>query len=91
MRTWASVWGLVWDSVRGSVGGSVWNLVWAYSGSAFTPVVKKWAYVKHLKKGVYPFQSGVELWKLGLVPSFDGKLWRLHSGKKAEVIWDGEL
>jgi len=26
---------------------------------------------------------------MGLVASFDGNLWRLHGGKKAEVLWEG--
>lgn len=35
----------------------------------------------------YPFQCVVDLWKQGLVPSFDGKNWRLHSGKKAKIVF----
>jgi hypothetical protein len=83
----ASVGDSVWDSVRASVGDSVW----AYIGSFF-PSIKKWQYVntKKLGKG-YPFASAVKLWKLGLVPSYDiyNKIWRLHAGKKAKVVWEG--
>lgn len=46
------------------------------------------------KKGVNPFQSGIDLWHMGLVPSFDGEVWRLHKGEKAEVVLEiirGEL
>jgi len=74
----------VWDSVGDSVG--------AYIGSLF-PNIKKWKYVNNRKspfqkiKG-YPFQSAVKLWKQGLVPSFDGKNWRLHAGKKAKVVFE---
>jgi len=25
---------------------------------------------------------------VGLVPSFDGKVWRLHSGKDAKIIYE---
>jgi len=58
--------------------------VWAYISSLF-PNIKKWKYIEH-KEGVNPFQSSIDLWHMGLVPSFDGKVWRLHKGKKAEVV-----
>ena len=80
---WATVWAIVWATVRDSVGDSVW----AYIGSLF-PGVTKWKYINH-KKCAYPFQSGVDLWKRGLVPSFDGKIWQLRSGEEAEVVWEG--
>ena len=31
---------------------------------------------------------GVKLWNRGLVPSFDGKIWRLHAGKKAKIVFE---
>ena len=88
-----SVWNSVRDSVRNSVRNSVgysvwdsvWNSVWAYIGSLF-PSIGKWEYKNH-EHSQYPFQSAVNLWYRGLVPSFDGKIWRLHSGEKAEVVW----
>jgi len=91
---WNSVWDSVrssvgysvWNSVRNSVGDSVWNSVWAYIGSLF-PSIGKWEYKNH-EHSQYPFQSAVNLWYRGLVPSFDGKIWRLHSGEKAEVVWE---
>jgi hypothetical protein len=94
---WNSVWSSVGESVRNSVGGSVgesvrnsvWNSVrnsvWAYIGSLF-PSIGKWEYKNH-EHSQYPFQSAVNLWYRGLVPSFDGKIWRLHSGEKAEIVW----
>jgi len=72
------------DSVRDSVGGSVVDSVFSYISSLF-PNIKKWKYINH-KEGVNPFQSGIDLWNMGLVPSFDGKVWRLHKGEYAEVI-----
>jgi hypothetical protein len=84
---WASVWASVWDSVgdsvwasvRDSVGdsvrASVWASVWAYQSSFFN--LQKWQYIKH-KKGCNPFQSCIDLWDAGLVPSYDGTNWRLH-------------
>ena len=34
------------------------------------------------------FSSIVKLWESGLVPSFDGTIWRLHSGKNADVVYE---
>ena len=72
----ASVWASVADSVRASVGASVW----AYIGYIFAPVVEAW-------KERYPFQSAVDLWKLGLVPSYDGSVWRLHGGPRGGILY----
>ena len=57
----------------------------AYTSSYFN--IKQWEYVEH-KKGANPFQSAIDLWERGLVPSFDGKLWRLH-GKDGKILWGG--
>ena len=67
----ASVWASVWDSVRVSVGDSVR----AYISSFFNINYK------------YDFSSVNELWNKGIVPSFNGKTWRLHSGKDATIIY----
>jgi len=75
-----SVWDSVWDSVRASVG----DCFYAYISSLF-PSIKKWKHMDH-EEGVNPFQSEIDLWNMGLVPSFDGKVWRLHKGKNAEVV-----
>jgi len=68
---WGSVWSSVWNSVKDSVSDSVW----AYTGSFFGINYK------------YDLSSINELWNKGLVPSFDGKTWRLHSGKNAKIIY----
>jgi hypothetical protein len=91
-----SVWASVWASVRDSVGDSVWasvrdsvgDSVWAYIGSLF-PNIKKWRYFE--AQDGYPFTSGEKLWRLGLVPSFDGKEWRLHGGRDGQALWQGNL
>ena len=78
----ASVRDLVLDSVRdlvrasvwASVGSSVWALVGAYTSSFFG--------IKY----EYDFSPAIKLWEAGLVLSFDGETWRLHSGKAAEVV-----
>ena len=72
-----------WDSVRDSVESSVR----AFIGSLFYLQRKEWKYTDNIKCKGYPFQSCVELWKQGLVPSFDGTYWRLHTRKKAKVVF----
>jgi len=94
LKEWASVWETVkasaWETVKAlaweTVRASVWETVWAYASSLF-PGIEKWKYIEH-EKGVNPFQSGIDLWRSGFVPSFDGEVWRLHSGKKAEIVYE---
>ncbi len=87
LREWASVVDSVWASVRASV--------YAYIGSLF-PNIVEWRGADPNKtpfnkiKG-YPYQSAVKLWKLGLVPSYDGVKWRLHGGLKGAVLWEGKI
>ena len=83
-ETWASVWDSVWDSVGASVWDSVWASVWAYTSSLF-PNITKWEYIEH-KQGKNPYQSGIDLWHAGLVPSYDGETWRLHNCDK--ILWE---
>ena len=95
----ASVWDSVVDSVRASVGDSVWDSVrdsvvdsvWGYIGSFFSLPKEKWLNCQNVPFKKYPFESVVELWERGLVPSFDGTTWRLHGGKNAAVLWEGKL
>jgi hypothetical protein len=72
---WASVRASVWASVRASVWASVWDSVGAYVSSFFDTQYK------------YDFSPCVKLWEMGLVPSFDGKTWRLHSGSKSAIVY----
>jgi len=83
---WDSVGNSVWDSVWASVGNSVWDSVWA---SVWDSVE---AYISSFFDIQYPFDFSpcVKLWEKGLVPSFDGTLWRLH-GAKGKVLWEGEI
>ena len=78
----------VWDSMWGSVQGSVRGSVGAYIGSLF-PGISTWKYIQH-EPGVYPFQPAADLWRMGLVPIYDGKIWRLLAGTKAEIVWEGK-
>ena len=76
LREWASV----WASVEASV--------WAYIGSFFRLPRSSWKYTKKIKCRGYPFQPAIGLWMQGLVPSFDGKKWRLHGGKDAKILFE---
>ena len=71
LKLWASVRASVRDSVRASVRASVW----AYIGSFFDIEYK------------YDFSPAVKLWERGLVASFDGTTWRLHTGKNAKIVY----
>ena len=78
LKEWASIWDSVWASVRASVRDSVRDSVGAYVSSFFS--------IKY----EHDFSPAVKLWEAGLVPSFDGKLWRLHTGKDAHVVYEEE-
>jgi len=85
LKSWASVRVSVGASVRASVGNSVWNSVgdsvWAYFTTFFDVEYK------------FDYSSAIKLWESGLVPSFDGTTWRLHSGENADVVfeWNPEV
>ena len=89
---WASVRASVRDSVRASVRASVWasvrdsvrDSVGAYIGSLF-PRISDWRHITHAP-GFYPFQAGADLWRAGLVPSFDGECWRLCAGADMAIV-----
>jgi hypothetical protein len=81
----------VGDSVVDSVGDSVKDSVGAYTGTFFLLPRDAWKYTENVKTDEYPFLPLVKLWEQGLVPSFDGKKWRLHGGEDAMILWKGEL
>ena len=72
LKDWASVRASAWASV----GDSVWASVWAYVSTFFA--------IDHK----HDYSSAMKLWEAGLVPSFDGTMWRLHSGTKADVVYE---
>jgi len=72
------VWDSVYDSVGHSVGHSAYDSVRAYVGSLF-----------YIWEGEYPYQPAVDLWRQGLVASYDGETWRLHGHTDARVLWEG--
>ena len=83
-----SVGASVWASVRDSVGASVWNSVgdsvWDSVWNSVGAYVSTFFAIDHK----HDYSSAVKLWEAGLVPSFDGKVWRLHSGTKADVVYE---
>jgi len=91
-----SVWDSVGDSVRDSMGDSVWDSMWDSVGDSVWDSMRDSvrAYCSSFVKIKYPhnlFSYLTKLWKRGFVPSFDGKNWRLHSGKNAEIVWEGKF
>ena len=91
LKEWASVRASVRASVGASVRASVGDSVWAYCGSFFLLPRDTWKYTENIRTDEYPFLPLVKLWEMGLVPSFDGKLWRLHGGPDAKILWEGVL
>jgi hypothetical protein len=101
---WASVGDSVWDSVRDSMWASVGDSVWASVGASMWSIVRDserayigsfcilprsaWKYTENIETEEYPFQCLATLWEQGLVPSFDGKTWRLHGGKGAKILYE---
>jgi len=83
LKEWKSIRYPVWDSVL----ASVWDSVRAYISSLF-PHIKQWKGIDH-EEGMNPFKSGIDLWKGGYVPSFDGKTWRLHT--KDGIAWEEDV
>ena len=57
-------------------------------------LLKKWASVGAYASGYFnikyshDFSANNKLWEYGLVPSFDGTTWRLHSGKDAKIVYE---
>ena len=96
LKQWASVGASVWDSVWNSVGASVWDSVWNSVLASVRDSVRDsvrasvWAYISSFFKikYKYDFSSCIKLWESGFVPSFDGTTWRLHSGKKAKIVYE---
>ena len=67
-----------------SVGDSVWDSVGASVRASVGAYVSTFFAIDHK----HDYSSAMKLWEAGLVPSFDGTMWRLHSGKKAEIVYE---
>ena len=80
----ASVWASVEDSVRDAVGDAVWDAVGDSVWDAVLGYISSFFNIEYK----YDFLSAVKLWEAGLVPSFDGTTWRLHSGKSADIVYE---
>ena len=88
----------IWDSVWDSIGDSIEDSIWAsarasaraFVGASVWASVRAsvWAYTSSFFSIDYghDFSSCVKLWEKGLMPSYDGKAWRLH-GKDGWVIY----
>jgi hypothetical protein len=75
--------------VKASVKASVWDSVGAYESSFYKLARKDWKRTAKIKCGdENPFNPCIQLFENGLVPSFDGKMWRLHAGKDAKIVYE---
>jgi len=86
-----SVWNLADNPIKNSynscwIDNSIENAIWAYLSSLF-PNIKKWESIDH-EEEKNPFHPCIDLWMRGFVPSFDGKVWRLHQGKDAKIVYE---
>jgi hypothetical protein len=84
-EVWYEVWNAVRNAVsydvRYAVGNAVGNAIWAYTATLFPsiPELEKYKCIE-------------TLYKMGFIPSCDkDKVWRLHIGKEAKIIWEGKL
>ena len=100
IREWSKVRVSVWGSVCGSVSGSVWDSVWYSVRDSVRDVWDSvrasvrdsvYAYVSSFFNIKYPYDysSAIKLWEMGLVPSFDGDVWRINSYRGA--VWTGKI
>ena len=85
---WLKEWASVRASVRDSVGYSVRYSVWASVRDSVWDSVGAYVSSFFSIKYEHDFSPAVKLWEAGLVPSFDGKVWRLHTGKDAHVVYE---
>ncbi len=90
---WASVWASVWDSVWASVRDLGWDSVLASVGASVLASASAYTSSFFDVDYKHDLSSAIKLWESGLVPSFDGQTWRLHSGEKAEIVceWTPEI
>ena len=89
---WLKEWDSVWASVRDLVGASVRDLVLAsvrdLVGASVGASVRAYFSSFFAINYKYNFSSVANLWNAGLVPSFDGTTWRLHSSENADVVYE---
>ena len=78
-----NLWASVWASVEASVGDSVEASVWASVVASVGAYISTFFAIEY----EYDLSPAIRLWERGIVASFDGKTWRLHSGKDAQVIY----
>lgn len=70
----------LWDTVKASVRDSVWPSLRDSIGAYFSTFFN----IKYK----FDFSPLNKLWNKGIIPSFDGRVWRLHIGKQARIIFE---
>jgi hypothetical protein len=61
----------------------LWASVWASVRASVGAYISTFFAIEY----EYDLSPAIRLWERGIVASFDGKTWRLHSGKDAQVIY----
>ena len=74
----------LWASVRASVGASVWASVWYSVWDTVGAYVSSFFDIQYH----HDYSPAVKLWERGLVASYDGTTWRLHTGKDAKIVYE---
>jgi hypothetical protein len=100
---WVSIWAsvvpsigsLIWASIRGSIRVSVWVPVRDSIGDSIGTSIgdSVWDSVRAYITSFFNIDLGnfdclLKLYDRGFVPSYDGTTWRLHSGTKAQAVYE---
>jgi hypothetical protein len=77
-----------WASIGSSTKNSIWDSIWVSVGDSIKDSVG--VYVTSFFNIEYNFNRDclLKLYARGFVPSYDGTTWRLHSGTKAEIVYE---
>jgi hypothetical protein len=92
---WNVVHALAWNIMRDSLwkinihlNGCFKNdLIAGVIGEQFDQFINAYCFSVFKRCTLRSAKIAKKLWEAGLVPSFDGEMWRLHSGKNADVVY----
>jgi len=84
VTTWVRI--SLWDSFGDSFssGDSAEDLVWGLIKDSIGDYTLSFFEFQGKKN---PCQSCADLWERGLLTSCNGEMWRLHGGKRGEILW----
>ena len=84
VATWVRI--SLWDSFGDSVEDEnpIWHSVWDLIKDSIGDYTLSFFEFQGKKN---PCQSCADLWERGLLTSCNGEMWRLHGGKRGEILW----